>query len=619
MAAATSSLPNYQAYQNWLAQQQQQSQQVQASGQPQQFAPLPTSPGTAGGATNIYGNNADTGPSYTQVGQGNTGNDENDVMQEAFNNRTYINAAGQQLNQEGEGELGYYGNMESNYDQAQASALNALAQTPGYTNDQASQIDLPYSQFNTSQAALNSQYLTPDQQSAIAGNPNAPVSTVNQGTANEGAQLNAYDANLGGELGAYQSNLGGEVANNSNYVGTADTALGTGTSSAVGALDSGLSSASSASNFSALNSAVDNPALAFDPNSTESQITPAQMQQMETAAGTTIGNQYGAAEDQLRQNAAAAGNTSPLALAAANARLQTQEASQQGQASTNAIIAANNAQYSRAAAIEAQREGAVQTQAGLQAGAATTEQSQQQNAAALAGTQGLTAAENVGQAGIGAAESVGQADINAANTYGSAALGSINNYGQAALNTQTNMTNQDYGAQSTAEQLAAQRALTLGTNQQSTAELNNQTQYNQGTNSAQLTSAGAQTVGNAQMTGQNNYRAGVAGQQSLAQGGVQNATGTQQNAYATETGGLNASTSTAANMKTGQPSVIGDIGSVAKAVLGSGGAAKGGIFTKPTVVRVGEAGPERIVKLPGYKPYRHNEDEEDSPAFREAA
>ena len=577
---------------------------VQQPGQPQQLPTLPTYTGANSGTPlgpSGVGNPITGTPAasqtFTQVGQGGTGNDENDILQQAYNNQNWINQAGQQISQEGTGELNYYGNQQNTYDAAQAQALNALAATPGYTSAQAGQINTDYSQYNTPTSALNAEFLTPAQQAAIAGNPNAPVASEAQGTANEGAQLNAYEGDLSGQVG-----------NNASYVGAANAGLDTGTSAAVGSLASGLQGAQSG--FSSLNSAVDNPALAFDPNSTESQITPEQMQQMETAAGTTIGNQYGAAEDALRQNAAAAGNTSPLALAAANARLQTQEASQQGQASTQADIAANNAQYARAAAIEAQREGATQTQAGLQAGAATTEQSQAQNAAALAGTQGLSAAELAGQAGISAAENVGAAGINAANTYGN-----------AALNQQTTMTNQDYSAQAAAEQLAAQRAATLATNQQGIQQNVNNTAYSQGVNSAQATSQGAQTVGNAQIAGQNNYRAGVQAQQNQAQQGVGMATGTQQSAYGTQTGGLNASTAAAGNMKTGQPSVLGDITAMASALIPkTPGSAKGEIITEPSLRRVGERGAEWIGPIgPRYRP-QPDEDEEDSPAFnREAA
>jgi len=606
MAAAATP---YSSYLQFLASQNPQAMQDSALTPPNSILNPPNSP--YGG---VYGNAPNptsvANPTWSNVGQGGTGNDENDILQQAYNNQQYINQQGQQLNQEAQGELAYYGPQQATYDQAQAQALKQLQQNPGYTPGQAGQINVDYSQYNTTPGALNSQFLTQGEQGGIAGDPNRPLQAAYTGTQNEGDQLNSYGANLGAQVGAYGENLSGQVGNYSNYTKGALDTLNTGTGAAVGKLASGLQGAQSG--FSKLDTAVNNPGLAFDPNNTERQLTDADVQEMETAAGTTVGNSYRTAEDQLQRNAAAAGNTSPLAIAAANARLQTQEASQQGEAETNAEIAAKQAQQTRAAQIEAQREGAVQTATGLRAGAATTEQSQAQAAAALAGTQGLSAAELAGVQGIGAAENVGQAGINAANTYGQAGINAANQYGQTAINQQDTMTNQQYGAQATAEQLAAARAAQLAGNRQATQANVNQTQYNQGTGSAQLTSGGAQAVGNQQIAGQNAYRAGVAGQQQYNQQGGQQAMGAQQSAYGTQTGGLNASTAAAGNMKTNQPSVIKDITSMAGAFL----SAKGDVVTEPEVHLIAEKGPEWVG--PVGTPYnkRKQQPQDGDPAFQ---
>ncbi len=563
-------------------------------------SPLASSQTSTPAPAGPYGN-VSAPPTLNLQGQGGVGDSHNDILWQAYNNQNLTAQQGQQLQNEGLSQLQYYGPLQQQAQQEEQAALQQLQQTPGYTDPEASQINVNYGQYNTPTSALQSQFLTPDEQSSISGNPNAPVDSLNQGVYNEGQQLAGYGANLGGQINAYGENLSGQVGNYANYTKGALDTLDTGTGTAVGNLKSGLQGAQAG--FSKLDSAVNNPGLSFDPNNTERQLTDADVQEMETAAGTTVGNSYRTAEDQLQRNAAAAGNTSPLAIAAANARLQTQEASQQGDAEVNAEIAAKQAQQSRAAAIEAQREGAVQTQTGLQAGAATTEQSQAQNAAALAGTQGLTAAELEGTQGITAAENVGQAGINAANTYGAAALDTANKYGTAALNTQTNMTNQSYGAQSTAEQLAAARAAQLAANRQTTQTGVNTTQYNQGTGSAQLTSGGAQTVGNSRIAGQGAYRSGVAGQQAAAQQGGQAAVGQQQSAYGTQTTGLNSSTATAANMKTNQPSVIGDITGLAKAF----GAKDGEVISEPSIRLVGEDGPEWIAPVQSRSRYRQGE------------
>jgi trimeric autotransporter adhesin len=525
--------------------------------------PITTSP-----YSNVYGTPA-AAPAYVEQPNADqailTGNTAN-----------YINQAGQQLNQEAQGNLAYESALQSQYQGALNQGLNALAATPGYTPGEAGQINVDYSQFNTPQAALQAQFLTPAEQASIAGNPNQPVGVATTGTGAEGQFLNETQSELGGTLSQYASQLGGATG-----------AFQQGTTGAAAGLQSGLTAAQGG--FGALNTAVNNPALAFDPNATEKQITDAQVQQMATNAGEVVGSQYRTAEDQLQRQAAAAGNTSPLAIAAANARLQQQSAAGTANAVSSADIAALQAQEQQATSIEQQREGAAFQQTGLQAGAATTEEEQAQAAAGLAGTQNIAAQEAAGEAGINAANTTNQAALNAVQYYGGLAQGEASTAEQ-----------QNYNAAATAEQEAAARAATLATNRQATQANVSNTAYAQGTGSQQLTSQGAQAVGNARITGQNTYLGAVGGAASQAQQGGQAAMGAQQSAYGTQTSGLVSGTSalgsyraspstTAAGETSG---ILGGIGSLIPK-------ATGGVITKPTLVKVGESGPEAVVKLPG--------------------
>lgn len=502
-------------------------------------------------------------------------------------NATLINATGQQIEGEAQSQLPFYSALETGSAAQEQQALQQLQQTPGYTPEEASQINLDYGQYNTPTSSLQQQFLTPDEQQQIAGNPQAAQDVATQGISNEGAMLNQYQGNLGGTLSDYQQNLSGQVGNYGNY-----------TSAGLNTLNSGLSGASSPGAFGALNTAVDNPALGYEGQ--EKQMTDAQVQQMQQAAATTVGNQYESAEDQLQRQAAAAGNTSPLAVAAANARLQTQSAAGAADAETAAAIQAQQAQATRANQIEQQRQGETATQAGMEAGAATTEQSQQQSAAALSGTEAVQAGEATGQAGI-----------NAANAYGGAALGAANTYGAESVNESNTMTGQNYQAGLTADELASQRAAMLGTNRQTTQTGVNQTQYAQGVGSAQDTSAGAQAVGNARMGGMGQYRAGVAGQEQLGQTGGQAAVGEQLGAYGTQTGGINNAASTRVALHNGSPtaaSTFQQVASGASALVGSGASAantlglnEGGIITRPTLAIIAERKPERVISMGSYR------------------
>lgn len=505
------------------------------------------------------------------------------------NVQNYTNEAGQQINQEAQGNLAYEGALQAGYTGAENQALNQLAGTPGYTPGEANQINTNYSQYNTSPEALNSEFLTPGEQSGIAGDPNAPVSAASSGTAAEGAFLNQEQAQLGSTLGSYQGELGSSTDAFKQGALGASSGLQGSVNQATGGLTGGLNQAQG--KFSNLDSAVNDPSLAFDPNGTEKQITDAQVAQMATNAGEAVGNQYRTAEDQLQRQAAASGNASPLAIAAANARLQAQSASGVGSAESNAQIQALQAQQQQAAAIEQAREGAAFQGAGLKAGAATTEQSQAQAAAGLAGTQNLSAQELAGEENIAANEAAGQAGINSVGAYNTAALGAETTYGGQAQNAASAMEQQNYGAQSTAEQEAASRAATLGTNRQATQANVNNTGYSQGTGSAQLTGAGAQTVGNARIGGQNTYLNTVAGAGNQAQQGGQAALGSQQNAYNTQASNLSSSTGNLGSYRNGKPSVVSQATGILNAVVPK---ATGGIITEPTVVKIAENGPEWI-------------------------
>jgi len=495
------------------------------------------------------------------------------ISQITSSNRNQISTTGNELEQQGANELNYYAPLQQDYTGAENEALNQLDQQPGYTPDQAGQIDVDYSQFNTS----------PDQWQDINN-------TLNTGTGNEGATLNAYQSQLGSTLGSYGQDLSGQLSNYQSWLGDQNQQYQSGVGGvlqsgsqdvdqSVSALGTGLQAAQS--DFSGLNQAVSNPALNFDPNQTEQQLTPEQQQAIVTAAGTTVGNQFQSAEDQLRQSAAAQGNTSPEALAAMQQQLTTQAAETAGNTMTQAGIEAEQAGFQQAQAIEAQREGAVQTQAGLQATASTTEEAAAQAAAAQAGEtgvsaqqyltgEGLSGQEAIGANTLAATEQSGQAGLSTEENYGGQQLSSLEQYYPAAVSEQNTITGQNLGQ----------------------ANLQANTQYAQGTGSQQLTSAGATNVGQTAISGMNNYRSGVAGQEAQAQQGGATAQQTELGAYGTQTSGINSATSTQSNYAVGKPSFGDDLTG-----LLAGKIAKGGIVTEPGNYWVGEEGPEAVIPL----------------------
>jgi hypothetical protein len=528
--------------------------------------PAPPQPG-------IYGSPQDpTNPSY---------NPDMGVMNNiATSENAAVGGAGQ-INQEALSQLGYYSPLQQQAQTEEQAALTKLQQTPGYTAPEAAQINVDYGANKTAPGDLNKQFFTSGEQSGIAGDPNAPVQTMGAGTAAEGAQLNAYGANLGGNVAALRTNVGGELANYSTDLSGANTNLDTGLAGAQG-------------KFSALDTAVNNPALGD--LSQEKQMTNKDVQDMRTAAGTTVGNMYRSSEDQLRRAAAAAGNTDPLAIAAATSRLDAQSAAGMGDAELQAQIAAQQAQAQRAHEIETQRYGETANTAQMRAGAATTEEAAAQNAAALAGLTNVASANAIGQTGVKAAEDVGAAGINAANVYGT-----------TAVNQATTAANQNYSAAALAEQEAANREALLATNRQATQGNVSATKYGQGVQTEQLTAGGAANVGQTRIAGESAYRTGVAQQQGLAQQGGETAVQQQQNAYGTRTSGLNQGGSNAVSDQGNNQrnSVVNQSATLLSAIGGK----KGAIVTKPTKMMLAEDGkPEMVVPLmPDYEPRQRKE------------
>lgn len=540
------------------------------------------------------------GDPYSQNTIPNTIADPNSAMENRYTqNQNIIGAQGTELNNESLNAAGFYGKKLPGYMDQQDQALGDLKQTPGYTPGESGQINTDYSQFNTGD----------DQYGKMAGNPNAVKAVGDAGAAGEGAMLNQYQGNLGGEVGDYSKNVGGATDAYGKDLNGAVGRYGSGVTGAVSGLKSGVKDAQ---DFSTLDSAVNRSDLAFDPNSTQKQLSDADVQNIKTAAGTRIGNASRSAEDTIMRQAAESGNTSPLALAAARERLVHQSAADQGDAELQADIAGRQAQFQRAQAIEGQREGAVQTQAGMQATAGTTEEAARQAGAGLTGAADIAAQKDIGAAGLTAATDLGHTQIQSAKDVGAAGIDAANRYGQFSTQTQGDIANKQYGAASAADTAAVTRAGTEATQR-----------YGQGVGSAQATAKGAQAVGDARIAGNQAYRTGVAGQENLAATGGNEAVKNQNQTFSTTANGLNNSAAGQGSFINGKASFGDSLGkAVASGVgnlIGSAGqgAAKGDIITEPEIRTIGEAGPELVVPIGRYGGGMKRK--QDDPAFCGAA
>jgi hypothetical protein len=539
-------------------------------------------------------------------------------------NRMNIQGQGNAINQEAMDAINRYGSLEEAYRQTGDQKFADLAKTPGYNADEAAKIGTDYNQLKTSPQSLQDRFLNSGEQAGIRGNPNDPRNTMNAGVDAEGKQLNSFGENLGGQLSNLSAGEGGQLAKYESNVGSQAGKLESNVggqlaneqrnvTGAVGGLSSGLTAAQG--KFGKLDTAVNDPALNFDPNATEKQYTDQDVQDEINAAGRSVGVKTQAEKDDIERRAAAQGNSSPAAIAAMQQRQDLQGGVQGADAETDARIAAKQAQYERAAGIEGQREGAVKTQTGFKAGAATTEEQQAQAAAGLAGTtdvnanlnlghEGVAAGENVGAQTIGAAEDVGKAGVGVAQDVGHAGVAGAEDYGHTAVNEASDAAGKTYQAANTAEQNAAAREQFLGQNRQATTGDVQNTQFGQGMTTAGANSTGAQTLGNARIAGETAVRNYNTGQQAAATQAGQAARTNQVQNFGVQSGGVNqAAGAQVQNMATGTSPAT-----YLGAIFGSGGAGgtagtaasffeDGGIVTKPTVGVVAEHRPEMVVPL----------------------
>lgn len=498
-------------------------------------------------------------------------NPSNDIHDMFYNNAGIINAFGNQINNTGQSQLNYYGPRQVQQAGLIDQSLQQLNQTPGYTPGEESRIGVDYGQYRTPDDYLDAEGLKPWEEDAMKQGYINAENKAGEGNAAQGAMLNQYQANLGGQFENYGKSLNGALVE-----------YGAGLDKSLGKLDSGLNAAQG--KFQDLRAAVNDPSLQFDPNGTQKQLTDADVEAIKTAAGRRVGNSYQSAKDDILRRAAADGTTSPAAVGAMLSRLASRSAADQGDSEADANIKALQAQYDRAAGIDRDRINAAQTQAGMRANAATTEQSQAQNAAALSGTTG-----------VNAADTYGQSKVNSANTYGQAGLDTATQYGQFSANTAGQMGDR---AAAAATNTAANQNNVILNNQQSRIN-KNATRYNQGMQTAQATSQGAQTTGNARIAGQNAYRQGVTEQQGMAQQGGQKAVDQQNTAFGTTTGGLVGNADARAQFESRDPGALGKTGNALLNFVKP--SATGGMATEDEPAILGERGPEMVYGRYGAK------------------
>jgi hypothetical protein len=300
---------------------------------------------------------------------------------------------------------------------------------------------------------------------------------------------------------------------------------------------------------------------------------PQQQQDLIEDAGRTVGQGTAAVTDQLQRQANAAGAGSPLALAAAQDR----------QRQTGAVASADAMTKARIQA----------AQLGL-----TTEQTKEQTR--------LGTAQDISGRRMSAATTAGQADIANQQFLTAGRANAATTTGQAYLNEQNEIANQQTSLATAADATAAQRAQALAQNRQTVNQANQASQFSRGSYQDQAASQRATQVAGAARTDQTAARQDIRNEEQTAynegefdDGGA--ASGVRGGTGAGQSSEQNAIRS--AQLPTTLDKVIG----AASGAAAGAGYERGGVVNQPTVARVGENGPEIIIKLGGMNYKRRNE------------
>jgi hypothetical protein len=486
----------------------------------------------------IMGNTASYGD-YFDPQAFNDINQANANMQYANVDR-YQGAAGSALNQQAHAyDMAIDPNAlraSNNYFDQQSNVLNATANRMGDVESQVGNRlgaveGTAGSQLSGLQSTMGNR-LAGAEGAAGAGLSNAQQTAMGrlsniEGTA--GNALGSLHSNAVGQLGGIGSNygsaLGSAESDAANQMaaayGTAGNQLGsaaTGSAGRLGGIQSRLSSQLGSAYNTAdtgIQAALADPGLRTTSEyERQAGMTDAEVDQMANAAARNVGLQASAQQDEIARRAAAAGNTSPLAIAAARDRAaQTGEVSS-ADAVVNARLAAREAQRGAATGVQQTQLGAAQyrTGAGL-------------NAAQYLGSLGSQNAQFEGS--LGSQNSQYQSGLEAANAQYLGSLGSQN------AQYTGNLRSQNAGALAGLLSSNTQYGANLGSQQQ---------QY--------LASLGAQNAqyGGNLASANTQYIANLASQNAQAQGSLglaatqyQGNLGAQNAQYAGNLGASNAS------------------------------------------------------------------------------
>ncbi len=313
----------------------------------------------------------------------------------------------------------------------------------------------------------------------------------------------------------------------------------------------------------ALDSSIDASKLGLsDTYTTQHQFGPEDQQALIEDAGRTVGQGTAAVTDQLQRQANAAGTNAPLAMSAALDRQRQTGAVASADAMTKAKIQAAQLGLTTGQQTETTRLGAEQDISGRRMDAAKT---------------------------IGAQDAANQQFL----TAGRASSGLTT--GAAGLAESNRIAEQQSSLAGAGELLAQQRAQALAQNRTQTNQANQAAQFTRGSYQDQAESQRATQAATATRNDLTSARQDVRNEEQMGYNESNSRMAGQLQAFGATTGAGQSSQQnaiTAAQMPSTIQKIVGGLTSYAS----------GGVATEPTMARLGELGPEIVIKLKPSKP-----------------
>lgn len=462
---------------------------------------------------NLYRDSLGGTPISTLPGKSVGYNSTSDIAEQYKNNRDMQQNEGDRFESQFSGDASRRAGLENAAGLKSGQLYNNLEQTPGYSGQEQDAImgnnaDGSNNYKNLLNTDYGSNYLSPDEQAKMSGDPNAPGRNFNasildnvNSTANnmqQGAISGAEDR-LHQNAGTMESNLRAAVDPNQLNIsrGYQDNMSNVLTDTGGKVTD-----------------AANNKALGItDQYGRQAGMSDKEVADTAAMGGQAVGAGTRSAIQDLQRQADASGNSSPLAVAAMRSQFEDQNAVNSADATVRAQLAARQAQRDASTGVEKTRLGAQQYQTGAQIQGAEAMGNMAQNALDTQEKLRMTGAQDISNRGMNIASTMGQVGQQNANTLLNAQTGQAQDY--AGRGAQAGMYNQNaaYGAAANAEQLQAQRAAAIAGNRQNTNQANQANQFNRGYQVNNTLSGAATGIADARRAGQQETRNYYTGQQ----------------------------------------------------------------------------------------------------------